>query len=276
MSTDPKPTKQERRDAARAARIEAEEAQAAAALRRRRLRTLLAVLGAAAVLVVVAIIVSGSGGSNDAKSRPGAAQKAAGSSAAIPGQKEASEMLAGIPQHGIYLGNANAPVRLVEFADLQCPFCREYALQTLPQLVQDYVRSGKVRMEYRDLAFLGKDSVTAGRHAAAAGEQNKLWNFIHVFYFNQGEEGSGYVTPSFLHSIDKAAGVDSATADAFAASSASVEPIKAANALGDQLGVQSTPTVFVGKRGGALKQIQAAPTDVTSFKQAIDGVLGQA
>ena len=108
-------------------------------------------------------------------------------------------MLAGIPQSGIYLGSPSAPVRLVEFADLQCPFCREYTLQTLPQLVQDYVRSGKVRMEFRDLAFLGKDSVTAGRHAAAAGEQNKLWNFIDVFYFNQGEENSGYVTPSFLH-----------------------------------------------------------------------------
>ena len=275
MSTDPKPTKQERRDAARAARIEAEEAEAAASLRRRRLRTLLVVLGAAAVLVVVAIVVS-SGGSDGAKSRPGAAQKAAGSTGTIPGQKESAEMLAGIPQSGIHLGSPSAPVRLVEFADLQCPFCREYTLQTLPQLVQDYVRSGKVRMEFRDLAFLGKDSVTAGRHAAAAGEQNKLWNFIDVFYFNQGEENSGYVTPGFLHSIDKAAGVDSAKADAFAASAASATPIKEANALGDQLHVESTPTVFVGKRGGALQQVQAAPTDVAAFKQAIDGVLGQA
>jgi negative regulator of sigma E activity len=97
MSTEPKPTKQERRDAARAARIEAEHADAAAALRRRRLRTLLAVLGAAAVLVVVAIVVSG--GSNDgATNRPGAAQKATG---AIPGQKESAAMLAGIPQSDI-------------------------------------------------------------------------------------------------------------------------------------------------------------------------------
>ena len=273
MSTEPKPTKQERRDAARAARMEAEQADAAAALRRRRLRTLLAVLGGAAVLVVVAIAVSSGGSKNGAQSRPGAAQKSAG---AIPGQKESAEMLAGIPQHGIYLGNANAPVRLVEFADLQCPFCREYTLQTLPQLVQDYVRSGKVRMEFRDLAFLGKDSVTAGRHAAAAGEQDKLWNFIDVFYFNQGEENSGYVTPSFLHTIDKGAGVDSAKADAFAASPASLTPIKQANTMGDQLGVQSTPTVLVGKRGGALQQVQAGPTDVATFKQAIDGVLGQA
>jgi protein-disulfide isomerase len=272
MSSDPKPTKEERRDAARAARLEAEQADAAASLRRRRLRTLLAVLGGAAVLVVVAIVVS-SGGSNGAKSRPGAAQKATGT---IPGQKESAEMLAGIPQSGIHLGNPNAPVRLVEFADLQCPYCRDYTLQTLPQLVQDYVRSGKVRMEFRDLAFLGKDSVTAGRHAAGAGQQNKLWNFIDVFYYNQGEENSGYVTPSFLHSIDKAAGVDSAKSDAFAASATSLTPIKQANALGDQLRVQSTPTVFVGKRGGALRQVEAGPTDVAAFKQAIDGVLGQA
>jgi protein-disulfide isomerase len=272
MSTDPKPTKQERRDAARAARLDAEQADAAASLRRRRLRTLLAVLGAAALLVVVAIVVS-SGGSNGAKTRPGAAQKATGT---IPGQKESGEMLAGIPQSGIHLGNPNAPVRLVEFADLQCPFCRDYTLQTLPQLVQDYVRSGKVRMEFRDLAFLGKDSVTAGRHAAGAGQQNKLWNFIDVLYYNQGEENTGYVTPSFLHTIDKAARVDSAKADAFAASAASLVPIKQANAMGDQLRVQSTPTVFVGKRGGALQQIEAGPTDVAAFKQAIDGVLGQA
>jgi protein-disulfide isomerase len=272
MSTDPKPTKQERRDAARAARIQAEEETAAASLRRRRLRTLLAVLGAAAVLVVVAIAVS-SGGSNGAKSRPGAAQKATGT---IPGQKESAEMLAGIPQKGIYLGNAAAPVRVVEFADLQCPFCREYSLQVLPQLVQDYVRSGKVRMEFRDLAFLGKDSVTAGRHAAAAGQQNKLWNFVDVFYFNQGEESSGYVTPTFLHSIDKAAGVDSAKADAFAASAASLTPIKQANTLADQYGVKSTPTILVGKRGGTLTAVQADPTDLATFKSAIDGVLGQA
>jgi protein-disulfide isomerase len=272
MSTNPKPTKQQRRVAAREARLAAERADAAAATRRKRLAILLGVLGAAAAVVVVAIVIS-SGGGDGATNRPAAAQKASG---AIPGQKESAEMLAGIPQKGIYLGNPSAPVRLVEFADLQCPFCREYSLQAMPQLVQDYVRSGKVRMEFRDLAFLGKDSVTAGRRAAAAGQQDKLWNFIDVFYYNQGEENTGYVTPSFLRTIDKAAGVDSAKSDAFAASDASAKPITEANALGDQLGVQSTPTIFVGKRGGQLKQVEAAPTDVAAFKSAIDGVLGQA
>jgi protein-disulfide isomerase len=274
VSTDPKPTKQERRDAARAARIEAEQAEAGAALRRRRLGTLLAVLGAAAVLVVVAIVVSGGGGGGDeATSRPAAAQKATG---AIPGQKESAAMLAGVPQTGIYLGNPAAPVRVVEFADLQCPFCREYSLEVLPRLVQDYVRSGKVRMEFRNLSFLGKDSVTAGRAASAAARQNKLWNFVDVFYYNQGEENTGYVTPAFLDRIYGAAGVDAAKAKAFAATAASEKPLAAADALADQVGVQSTPTILVGKRGGALTPVQADPTDVDTFKAAIDGALGQA
>jgi protein-disulfide isomerase len=273
MSTEPQPTRKQRREAARAERVAAERAQAAAAQRRRRLMIVGGVLAAAAIVVVVAIAVSSGGGSDNAASRPAAAQKSSG---AIPGQKESSEMLAGIPQKGIYLGNPNAPVRLVEFADLQCPICREYSLQSLPQLVQDYVRTGKVRMEFRNLSFLGPDSVTAGRAAAAAAKQNKLWNFADVLYFNQGEENSGYVTPEFIDRINKAAGVDSAEADAYAKSAASQEPLGAANTMANQFGVNSTPTILVGKRGGTLKAVDAAATDVNAYKSAIDAVLGQA
>jgi protein-disulfide isomerase len=272
MSTDPKPTKQQRREAARAARVESERADATAAQRRRRLMTLGGVLAAAAVVVVVAILVSGGGGGK-ASDRPQAAQTSSG---AIPGQKESAEMLAGIPQKGIYLGKTDAPVRLVEFADLQCPICREYSLQSLPTLVQDYVRTGKVRMEFRNLSFLGPDSITAGRAAAAAAQQNKLWNFADVLYFNQGEENSGYVTPEFIDRINKAAGVDSAEADAFAKSAASQEPLAAANTMANQFGVNATPTILVGKRGGDLKAVNADATDVSAYKSAIDGVLGQA
>lgn len=272
MSSEPRQTRQQRREAARAARVEAERAQATAAQRRRRLITLGGVLAAAAVVVVVAILVSGGGGDN-ASDRPQAAQTASG---AIPGQKESAEMLAGIPQKGIYLGKADAPVRLVEFADLQCPICREYSLQSLPQLVQDYVRTGKVRMEFRNLSFLGPDSITAGRAAAAAAQQNKLWNFADVFYYNQGEENSGYVTQDFIDRINKAAGVDSAEADAFAKSDASQEPLGAANTMANQLGVNATPTILVGKRGGELKAVDADATDVAAYKSAIDAVLGQA
>jgi protein-disulfide isomerase len=272
MSAEPNLTKRERREAARAARLEAERAEAAAAQRRRRLTTLLAVLGAAAVLVVAAIVIS-AGGGDSANSRPAAAQKATG---AIPGQKESSEMLAGIPQQGGFLGSPSAPVTLVEFADLQCPICREYTLQSLPTLVQDYVRTGKVRMEMRTLWFIGDDSVTAARAAAGAEQQNKLWNFVDVLYFNQGEENSGYVTPQFLDRIYKASGVDAAKASAHAASEASKAALRAANTLAERYRVDSTPTILVGRRGGQLKAVSADATDVGAFKSAIDGALGQA
>ncbi|HEX7299726.1 MAG TPA: thioredoxin domain-containing protein [Solirubrobacteraceae bacterium] len=271
-SEEPNLTKRQRRDAARATRLEAERADAAAAQRRRRLTTLLALVVVAAAVVVAAIAISGGGGGG-AKSRPAAAEKSAG---AIPGQKESAEMLAGIPQNDISLGSPSAPVQLIEFADLQCPICREYTLQTLPQLVQDYVRTGKVRMELRTLSFLGPDSVTAARAAAGAARQDKLWNFADVFYFNQGEENSGYVTPSFLNGIYKAAGVDPVKADAYATSEASKEPLAAANTLANRYGVDGTPTILIGRRGGKLTAVDADATDVGAFKSAIDGLLGQA
>jgi protein-disulfide isomerase len=269
MST-PNPTKRERRDAARRARLEAERAHAAAAARRRRLTIVLGVLGAAVAIVVVAIVVSSGGGSNKASDRPAAAQSATG---AIPGQKESAAMLGGISQHGIYLGRADAPVRFVEFADLQCPFCRQYTLQTLPVLVQDYVRTGKVRMEFRNLSFIGPDSVKAGRAAAGATQQNRLWNFADVFYYNQGEENSGYVTSSFLDKIYNASGVDAAKASAFAGSAASQAPLGAANTMAQRYSVNSTPSFLVGKRGGGLAKLDVSPTDTAGLKKAIDAQL---
>src|SRR3954451_11318426 len=100
------------------------------------------------------------------------------------------ELFSGIPQQGIVLGSPTAPVTMTEFADLQCPVCREYTAAVLPSLVRKYVSTGKVKMVFRDLAFLGDDSIKAGRAAAAAGAQNRLWQFIDVFYGEQGDENS--------------------------------------------------------------------------------------
>jgi len=243
------PSRKEQRDLARRERVAREQAAAAAATRRRRFTRLGAVVALAAVVVVALVAVSSSGkGTTSATS----------SSGPVNGATASAAMLSGIPQHGITLGDPKAPVRVVEFADLQCPFCRDYAVNVLPGLVQKYVRPGKVRMDFRTLAFIGPDSVRAGQVAEAAGEQNKLWNFADVMYLNQGKENSGYATDAYLKRIAGAVpGLDTAKAfDARDGAAVSAQ-LKAAADLANASGVNETPTFLVG-RGTNLKAVDAA------------------
>ena len=117
------------------------------------------------------------------------------------GVADNAAVFAGIPQHGNVLGSPKAPVTLVEYADLQCPYCGEFARNALPSLVNDYVRTGKVKLVFRGLAFVGPESETALRTVVAAGEQNRLWNVAHLMYSNQGPENTGWVNDTYLRSV---------------------------------------------------------------------------
>jgi protein-disulfide isomerase len=246
------PTKKERRDQARQERIAREQADAARAARRRRFTRLGAVLGAAAVVVVILVAVSSSGGGSTASTSSSA------SSSAVAGTQASRSLLNGIPQKGLTLGNANAPVRVLEFADLQCPFCRDYTTGVMPGLVRKYVRTGKVRMEFHALAFIGPDSVRAARVAEAAGQQNKLWNVADLAYYNQGAENSGWATDGKLRSIAAAVpGLDVNQVFAARNSAAVTAQLKAASDLATRSGVNETPTFLVG-RGSSLKAVDAA------------------
>ena len=94
--------------------------------------------------------------------------------------------LAGIPQHGATLGDPKAPATLLVFEDPQCPFCQEWALGTLPQVLTDYVRTGRVKLVYQGIEVIGPNSVPGLRAIYAAGKQNKLWNFTEALYRQQG------------------------------------------------------------------------------------------
>jgi protein-disulfide isomerase len=266
MPTTTHPTRKEQRDEARRRRVERERADAAAAARRRRLTRLGAMLAAAAVVVAGLIVVSGSGSGSRATSGGTGAPAASTPAASVAGASASRAMLAGIPQHGITLGDPKAPVRVVEFADLQCPFCRDYAVNVLPRLVRDYVRPGKVRMDFRALAFIGPDSVRAARVAEAAGRQNRLWNFADLVYHNQGKENSGYATDAFLRRMAAAVpGLDVRSAFAQRGSAAATGQLRAAENLATSSGVNSTPTFLVG-RGTSLRAVDAAglPAAITA------------
>ncbi len=259
-------TRSERRAAARAER---DRAAAARARQRQRLWILGGVLALAAVIVV--IIAVAAGGGDDATDRP-----ALQAGESLPGQVEANQRFTGIPQRGITLGDPRAPVTMVEFADLQCPFCRQYTERVLPTLVADYVRSGKVKMVFRNVVIIDQDSHLAAEMAAAAGLQNKLWEYVDIFYANQGDERSGYVTDVFLEKIGRAVrglDVDKAMADRKLPKVQT--QLAQAQAEMQLAGVTGTPSFLLGPTGGRLEAVAVQSLEPGPFRDAIDAALEQ-
>lgn len=163
-------------------------------------RTRLLQLGAGAVFlaivaVAVLIVISSSGNSG-------------GDAENLDGVAEIRGLLNGIPQEDLALGDPSARVEVVEYGDLQCPVCKAYSEDFLPPIIEGKIRNGEARLVFRNFAFIGDQSPTAGAAALAAGAQGRGWQYLELFYRNQGAENSGYADDEFLTAVAKAAGVE--------------------------------------------------------------------
>ena len=171
--------------------------QAGTLARKRRVQYLL-LTGFAAVAVIVALILISQSGGGDS---------GGGTPSNLQGAQEVTAQLSGISQTGAVLGDASAPVSVIEYGDPQCSACKFFSEQVAPQLISSEVKPGTVKYEFRPLLVIGPDSMPAMKAALAAGEQDRFWNYLQLFYLNQGGENSGYVTDDFLTSVAKGAGV---------------------------------------------------------------------
>jgi protein-disulfide isomerase len=184
-----------------------------------------------------------------------------------------SALFAGIPQDGTILGDPAANVVLIEYADLQCPICRQFAEGIMPTLVDEYVRTDRIRMEFRGLQFLGPDSEKALRHALAAGEQNHLWEFQEGLYLRQGDENSGWVTDELLREVgDSIPGLDVDRVFADADSQAVTDEIAETQRQAEAAGVPGTPWFFVQIGDAEPYELQVSTID--DFRAALDDALG--
>ncbi|MFL5781744.1 MAG: DsbA family protein [Thermoleophilaceae bacterium] len=212
---------------------------------RRQRRWLIAASAVVVVaLAVIAIAIGGAGGDT------------AGTTTGRPaGRVAVGGLFAGIPQRGVELGSPRAPVTVTEFADLQCPYCGASAREELPRVVARYVRPGRVRLVFRNLAFLGPDSLRGARVVAAAALQNRMWQMVDLVYRNQGEENSGWVTDAYLRRVAAAAGVDVARAFAQRGSVAANAILEEAHSMGKAVDVKSTPTFVIARGGREVKRV---------------------
>jgi protein-disulfide isomerase len=262
-------TRKQRREHARSQRKALEEAQAATAARKRRLAQLGSVVFVVVVAIVVILLLTGSKKTTPPK---------LGSSGATQTEKLVNAMLANIPQNGEALGNPAAPVTLKYFGDLECPYCRQFTVTSLPSIIQKWVRGGKLRIEYHSLETATREPEvfkTQQVAALAAGKQNKMWNFVETFYHEQGEEDSGYVTESYLQGIAKQIpGLNLSQWISDRNDAALLSQVTTDAQTANNVGFTGTPSFLIGKTGGTLSKFEDPSfTDSTAFDEEIEKIL---
>jgi protein-disulfide isomerase len=216
----------------------------------------------ATVIVAVAIAISQGGAEDEEASAPSPAPAQSRSDGEAGGSP-----IEGVPQDGVSLGDPSAPATLIEFADLQCPFCAEFATEELPGVIDSYVRDGRLRLELRLLAFIGPDSQRGRQVAHAAALQDRMWEYTDLFFRNQGPENSGYATNTFLEQLARQTpGLDvDQLAEDFGDPEAETLT-RQAERFGRRLQVDGTPSFYLVRDGGPPE-----PVEIDGLDEALEG-----
>jgi protein-disulfide isomerase len=180
----------------------------------------------------------------------------------ITGGDEVQQLVGGIEQDGSYLGSPDAPVTIGLFTDLQCSTCDTYQLETVDPLIEEYARSGDARIQFHNYS-LGQADVTQSAYAAtAAGEQDREWYFVELFFRNQDEAPGGTVSEEFLNDIGNSiTEFDLNTWHDDIASPDVKARVDADQELAAQYGLRvQAPSIIVDGPGGT-KVLQDGPTE---------------
>lgn len=146
------------------------------------------------------------------------------------------------------MGEVDAPVVIIEYADFTCKYCGVFAETTLPALIEEYVEPGHVRIEWRDTPILSEDSITTAIAGRAAAQQDLFWEFYEVMYAHTYSESGDYSRAALLSLAERIDGLD---IDAFTTALDDPTLATAVHTEGSEsrsLGVSSTPTFVVGDR----------------------------
>ncbi|WP_437588867.1 DsbA family protein [Sorangium sp. So ce1000] len=184
-----------------------------------------------------------------------------------------NDLYSGIPQDGIVLGEPSAPITLLEFSDLRCSHCRDYALEILPVILDRHVRTKQVKLVFRNLAFLGPSSVQAARMAAAVGMQDRLWDFVDRFFRIQARERPAITDELLLRLASELPGVDAAQAMAQRDSPEVLQQLEAARAEAEALQIRGVPALFLSREGQAPRRLRLSSMSPEPISRAIEQIL---
>ncbi len=155
------------------------------------------------------------------------------------------ERVQSISAEGRTRGVDDAPVTIIEFADFQCPQCRRFAETSGNQIEEEYVANDLVRMEFRNMAFIGAESVFAAEAAQCANDQGMFWEYHDLLFDEQRGENDGAFSPRRLKRFAGELGLDQEAFDSCLDTAQYRQMVLDETEAAGDAGVTSTPTVFI-------------------------------
>lgn len=160
-------------------------------------------------------------------------------------------------------GSKDAPITLVEFGDYQCFYCNRFFHTTEPDIVKNYVNTGKVKMIFKDYTIIGQDSINAAHAAHCAQEMGKFWEYHDVLYNHWTGENNGWASSQNLFEFAKQIGLDQKDFNACMSEARQVSIIKGSVSDAKTLGLTGTPGFFIiGPDNSVTKLNGAQPYEV--------------
>jgi predicted DsbA family dithiol-disulfide isomerase len=156
------------------------------------------------------------------------------------------------------MGDPNAPIHIIEYGDFQCPFCLRFWNETEPQLIEEYVNTGKVYFEFRAFPILGPESVWAAEGAYCAGDQGKFWEYHDTLFTNWTGENVGDFKHEKLIQYAETLGLDVDEFESCLSGEKYASRVAQDKANGEAAGVHATPTFIIN--GNVLEGAQ--PFDI--------------
>ncbi|MCL4560819.1 MAG: DsbA family protein [Chloroflexi bacterium] len=166
--------------------------------------------------------------------------------------------------NGLSMGNPKAPVKFQEFADFQCPYCKEFAQNYQSAIVEKYVATGQVYYTYVPFSFIGPESTTAAEAAYCAADQGKFWAYHDMLFANQGAENSGVFSNNRLVAFAKALGLDTGTFQSCLTSNKYASKVQQDLTDGEKLGVTQTPSFAINGKLITVNNLSDVETAVAN------------
>ncbi len=183
---------------------------------------------------------------------------------------------------GNKVGRDDAPLKLVEFEDFQCPFCLRYTAEDEPKIIEEYVKTGKVQIEFRHLPILGRESFQAAVASQCASDQNKFWDYQNLLFLTQAKAGQasgekidkGRFSDDNLKRFATDVGLDRAKFDECLNSDTHLQLVTDQQALAQQYGITGTPNYLVNNQaaGGDVGSIETWRKFLDEQLTRIEGV----